>query len=311
MKFLIGVALLNAVFTVANAITDCTVCLNGQCHASAGFYDGINKISTSHMVIDFNSNILYHYNEGINAINLDTNTMTPIPMQGKGNYLAVDQDTGDLYYYRNANFNNTIYKYHPKTGQTEVINVPIPESSPPPLNVLVHNGSLYFNTHRESGYDVANGLNILTGSVIKKIAALDNFTVNNIVIDKNGIIYIKSGPEIYRLMPNANEAVLFVEAKYLISGDRNGEVYFFDPSNRYFYKVNEDGDDLINIGAYDPKRDGRERPKLKEFIFDKHGNVIIKDKWSTMYYKSNPSRCTFTFDGNTGRTRITKVKQRK
>lgn len=307
MKFLIGVALLYAVFTAANA-TGCTVCLNGHCHASSSFYDGINKLSSSHMAIDFNSNILYIYNEGIKAINLDTNTMTPIPMQGKGNYLGVDQDTGDLYYYKNANFNNTIYKYHPKTGQTEVINVPIPENSPPPLNVLVHNGSLYFNTHRESGYDVASGLNILRGSVIERIPALENFTVNNIVIDKNGIMYIKSGPEIYTLKPNANEAVLLVQAKYLISGDRNGEVYFFDPTNRYIYKVNADGDDLINIGAYDASRDGRKRPNLKEFIFDKNGNLIFKDKWSTLYYKSDTAKCTFTFEGNTGRTRITKLK---
>ncbi|XP_063358106.1 uncharacterized protein LOC134647681 [Cydia amplana] len=306
MKFLIGVALLYAVFTVTNA-TNCTVCLNGHCHASSSFYAGINKLSTGHMAIDSNSNILYHYNEGINAINLDTNTMTTVPMQGKGNYLSVDRDTGDLYYYRNANFNNTIYKHHPKTGQTEVINVPIPENNPPPLNVLVHNGSLYFNTHRESGYDVANGLNVLKGSVIERIPALENITVNNIVIDKTGIMYIKSGPEIYKLKPNTNEAVLFIHAKYLISGDRNGEVYFFDPTNRFIYKVNADGDDLINIGAYDASRDGRKRPNLKEFIFDKNGNPIFKDKWSTLYYKSNAARCTFTFEANTGRTRITKL----
>ncbi|XP_063549079.1 uncharacterized protein LOC134756182 [Cydia strobilella] len=306
MKFLIGVALLCAVFTVANA-TDCNVCLNGHCHGSSSFYGGINKLSTGHMAIDFNSNILYHYNEGINAINLDTNTMTAVPMQGKGNYLSVDRDTGDLYYYKNANFNNTIYKYRPKTGQTEVINVQIPDNNPPPLNVLVHNGSLYFNTHRESGYDVASGLNVLKGSMIERIPALENVTVNNIVIDKNGIMYIKSGSEVYRVKPNTNEAVLFKQAKYLISGDRNGEVYFFGPTNRYIYKVNADGDDLINIGAYDASMDGRKRPNLKEFIFDKNGNLIFKDKWSTLYYKFNPARCTFTFEANTGRTRITKL----
>ncbi|XP_063616238.1 uncharacterized protein LOC134789598 [Cydia splendana] len=305
MKFLTAVALLYAVFTAAIA-TNCTVCLNGHCHALSSFYGGINKLSTGHMAIDFNSNILYHYNEGINAINLDTNTMAAVPMQGKGNYLGVDQDTGDLYYYKNANFNNTINKYHPKTGLTEVINVPI-ENNPPPLNVLVHNGSLYFNTHRESGYDVASGLNILKGSVIERIPALENFTVNNIVIDKNGIMYIKSGPEIYRLKPNTNEAVLFIRAKYLINGDRNGEVYFFEPTKRFIYKVNADEDDLINIGAYDASRDGRKRPNLKEFIFDKNGNLIFKDKWSTLYYKSYAARCTFTFEGNTGRTRITKL----
>ncbi|XP_034837633.1 ommochrome-binding protein-like [Maniola hyperantus] len=277
------------IFTIYAIITaqakrlPCYACLNSVCYSP---YDKIfrdQKLS-GQLAIDRTVNtIYYHYQEHgrdfTKAFDLNRANSTFIPL----NFtfaLTVDQSTRDLY----LSAEKGVYKYNPLDNITELYGL-----KDKTIWHMQYADKFYYTEFRHKGLFTVNSVN-KKKSV--EISELNNYQIDDFIIDKRGDVYFMSNSAIYVFRNGSKKAELFQDEIYFLTTDKHGEAYFIQPYTRGIYKINYRNKNLEEVGAF-------KRGLAFKVVFDGDNHIVFYESTNKILYYLSPvlSRCTVTTRG--------------
>lgn len=210
--------------------------------------------------------------------------------------MAIDAGNGDLYIYEFGMDANKLYKYEPDPSEPQIVTAG-PNNASRLDKIWGYNGTLYF-TRRQSGkWKSEKGLNFFDGSTVKRVTALENITVHDIVFDAFGKLYIREDKQIYWLKVNKDglEELTPIRlalpfGKIHITGNVNGDLYILDVYKSVIYQFDPVTEQVTEIGG--DYMNHYSMTSLDSFLLDRNNNLIMTHSGYISYYKANDgSKC--------------------
>ncbi|CAB3245123.1 unnamed protein product [Arctia plantaginis] len=248
----------------------CDACLDSACYSKTQIFKDYPV--SGQLAIDRKENLVYfHYEVSDSgrtvAFDLDDIRFLTIPDIEFSFAKTVDPTTGDVY----IGGATGIYKYNPKTNVTSVYAL-----NDKAIWNMQFKDVLYYTIVMNKG------LNIYENKRSRSVTALNDFVVDDFIIDKKDNIYFMSNFTMYKLKKGDKYPSEFSNILYSLSTDVHGNAYFVQRESRGLYKIDYGTGRLVEMGAF-----GSGIP-LKS-VFDRLNNVIYYDAESSKLYYLVPN----------------------
>ncbi|XP_063630696.1 ommochrome-binding protein-like [Cydia splendana] len=277
----------------------CHSCFMGVCYQRTKIFGGTEATSTGdtyqitgQLAVDRNKekNILYfHYVKNnidyTGAYDLN-NDMAYTIANISFSFARAVAPNGDVY----MSGPKGIYKYNAAANTTVLHG--LKDST---IWHMQYKDKLYYNIHSEPG------LNVLEKKA-SPILSLKTFMIEDFVIDKYGDIYFLANMTIHRLKHDSKEVEDLVDQIYILTTDRNGNVYFAHTATSGIYKIDYSIDRIVSVGAFG----GNGGTPLK-FVFDNLNNVVYLDEDQALYFLRPTYRGCKVSSNVTGKRRMLSV----
>lgn len=248
----------------------CDACLDGSCYGRSQIFK--DHPVSGQLAIDRKENLVYFHYEVVDsgrtvAFDLDDIRFLTIPDIEFSFARTVDQTTGDVY----IGGSTGIYKYNPKTNLTSLYAL-----NDKAIWNMQFKDVLYYTIIMNKG------LYVYENKRSKSVTALNDYVLDDFIVDKKDDIYFMSNFTMYKLKKGDKTPSVFSNILYSLSTDVNGNAYFVQRETRGLYKIDYSTSRLVEIGAF-----GSGIP-LKS-VFDRLNNVIYYDAESSKLYYLVPN----------------------
>ncbi|XP_075987901.1 uncharacterized protein LOC142984292 [Anticarsia gemmatalis] len=272
MKHLI--LLLGLVITSVSGRRICDACFDGVCHTKSLIFDEYPVVGQ--LAVDRTENVVYFYYEGRKStdhtVAFDLDDIRFFTINSQFSFArAVNQASREVY----ISGTTGIYKYHPVTNVTG-------------FHGLQDKTIWHMQFKHKLYYTILStkGLYAFEKKQSKSITALNDYHIDDFIIDRNDDIYFMSNFTVYKLKKGDKKPTLFSNTGYYLSTDIYDNAYFVLRESSGLYKIDERSGRLTEVGTF-----GGGSPF--KTVFDKFNNIIYFDSNTNElnYLVPNHARC--------------------
>lgn len=271
MRYALLIVLISVLTDVVFAGGLCHACLDGICYTKSLIFK--KHPVSGQLAIDRNENVIYFHYESRKtsdhtvAFDLDDIRFRQVPNIQFSFAKTVDQSNGDVY----IGGASGLYKYNAKTNQTALYGL-----SEKTIWHMQYKSILYYTIF------MTKGLFTYEKKQSKGIQALNNFIIDDFIIDKRGDVYFMTNFTVYKLKKGDKKPSLFSNVTYSLSTDIEDNAYFVQKQNRGLFKIDYRDNKLVEVGAFGSGSPFR-------IVFDKFNNIIYYDSYSSKLYYLLPN----------------------
>ncbi|XP_061720788.1 uncharacterized protein LOC133527685 [Cydia pomonella] len=273
---------------VGAARADCDACVAGLCHSRRPILTGFPV--TDQLAIDRANNVLYlQLNSNQNtAIFLDDLQHRLVNMM-RTSGMAVDQKTSVLYL-GTKEVKDTYYEYDLVSNTTKAINTSDDNRK---SDIMCYaDDTLYFIHKNHNGVNLYN----TTANGVWHKTNLEDYSINDFVVIDNYHLLFVSNNTVYKYVWNDVHPyfhiTLIARKNYVLSVDKNNDVFLADSTEKVIYKVNKTTDKLETYARY-------KSGLIADFVFDGRDRVVLRDARDVAQWLPAPAhrRCAFDHQG--------------